>query len=56
MYIVTSKTNKTCKSVSLCIGGYLDWMKRSASFIYQMASRNFGNGDQKFGNGDQKYF
>ena len=39
---------KHVKGVSVGIGGYLDWMKRSASFIYPvtiMGSRSFVNGD-----------
>jgi phage shock protein PspC (stress-responsive transcriptional regulator) len=48
MYMYTTSKVKHVKGVSLGIGGYLDWMKRSASFIYPvttMASRSFVNGD-----------
>jgi hypothetical protein len=47
----TTSKARHVKGVSLSIGGYLDWMKRSASFIYPvtiMASRSFVNGNQKF--------
>jgi hypothetical protein len=47
----TTSKAKHVKGVSLSIGGYLDWMKRSASFIYPvttMVSRSFVNGDKNF--------
>jgi hypothetical protein len=47
-YMYTNSKAKHVKVVSRSIGGYLDGMKRSASFIYPvtiMANRSFINGD-----------